>query len=500
MRRFKVFTARSALSLILLLVIVNIFVSLYTVHRQDLSQNWAIQDIFSIEAFRPNNHYTIKPYSYSSPIIQKQGCIITVILMEPNFNTAVFASLESVAAFVYPRERTCILIQTSICQYQTNDTVTSERSYQYVIELIHKGAGPIFKDMIQMGNVRVTILDHVKYQLQQCDYFYSPSNPWLNYYYWNDYKTDKNIENGGNTDDRSRSTGEFVPGQDSDFVLTIQKDAVLCTGLDALAWKEYSFVGAPWPPLPTWWSCTQLPANWIYWHSTGYEIPPYPSETDFCTNPNIGPIGNGGLSLRSRYWMQQAIDYCPDADLSGLVNVSTTRTCYTTNTGNEDIYFATIFRGLIHNAHNAYFTGNNRTRMTIDSVTAPSPLKLPSVLEAAFFATETQWLQDVVKHYDIPSWKVDAMVQKMAWWDGKYNRKYMPSSNFKTKVEDGRVRFQRLKSIEEKSLGQKPFMPIGIHKLWKYDGKNQWGEKENLNHFIKECPYLKDIIPKDYYS
>ena len=191
-------------------------------------------------------------------------------------------------------------------------------------------AGPLLKYRIELGNVRITNLNHTKYQLQQCNYFYSPSNPWLNYYYWNDYDT-----TATSSSSYRMTRGEFISGQDSDFILTIQKDVILCTILDVYAWREYSYVGAPWPALPTWWSCTQLIANWNYWHSMttittktirdGRHIPSYPTQQDFSNNPNIGPIGNGGFSLRSRYWIQQAIQYCPDEILSGLDNVASTK-------------------------------------------------------------------------------------------------------------------------------------------------------------------------------
>ena len=210
---------------------------------------------------------------------------------------------------------------------------------------------------------------------------------------------------------------------------------------------------------------------------------------------------------------------CPDEILSGLDNVASTKSCYTINTGNEDIYFATIFRGMIHNAMTTTPTTttihhNHTTISVLTTTKVIKPLKLPSVLEAAFFSTETQWLQDVIKHYNITSKDIDTMIDKLAWWDGKYSHhlqnekegtsissheelNHDMSSN--VGVEDGRIRFQRLISIDDTSMGKKPFISIGMHKVWKHAGETLMGNKESMEHFLKECPYMKDIIPEDYY-
>ena len=485
MRRFKVLAWFSLASVLLLVHFV------YTVHRETAASSSHLA-LVPVQHEIPHNLLavtTIQPYAYSSRVIQKSACVITVLLVEPTLDTAVMASLESVAAFVHPRERTCILIQTALCPFQSNnETDTDEMAYQRLIEFLYGMARPLLKNMIRSGNVRVTILNHTRYQLQGCDYFYSPSNPWLNYFYWNDYLID---------DPHAQRVGEFVHGQDADLVLTIQRDAVLCHDLDARAWKEFSFVGAPWPPSPEWWSCSQLRANWITWHSSSStnenEIPPYPSEADFCTNPNIGPIGNGGLSLRSRLWMQRAIEYCPDRSLSGLTVQSYNNTCSTFNTGNEDIYFATILRGFVHNHLDSSLSwtksGTNHSR------SSSPPLKLPTMLEAAFFATETQWVSDMVRHYNTSSKEIEATVQKLEWWNGKYYDNKISPSNVKSMVEDGRARFQRMKLLEVNSLGKKPILPIGLHKFWKYAGKELLDNEESYTHFMNECPYLKDIMP-----
>jgi len=418
----------------------------------------------------------IQQYAYSNPIIQQLGCAITAVLMHPNLGKAAFAVLESVATFVFPKERVCILIQTSICAYQAEANVTAEMAYQHVIEYINEEARPLFKGMIQMGNVRVTVLNHTLYHLEECDR-YHPNNPWLNYYFWNDYDTI--LVNGTEV-----HVGEFVPGRDSDLFLGLQTDMVLCTGLDASAWKEFSYVGAPWTigkhDIVGYWPQLHKPPE-----LKDAVAPPFPSAAEFDSDPKMGPIGNGGLTLRSRYWMQQVIDYCPHTVLSDLVNVSSTRTCFADFVYAEDVYFATLLRGLAYNEHNPSFiwhTNNNKTH---------TPLKLPTMIEAAYFAVESRLFREVANSYQTSDEDIDAMVDKLSWWDGKYTNGSSISTNMSTigiqVVEDGRIRFKRLKTLEMES--GEPIVSIGLHKPWWYglDGARA--------QFMNECPHLKDVWP-----
>ena len=418
---------------------------------------------------QPTTAYEIQEYTYSNPVILNQGCVITVVFMDPRIDELSFASLESVAAFVFPKERTCILIQTSVCQYQTDSSVTTYMAYQHLIKHIDANAGPLLKGMIQRGNVRMTVQNHTQYHVEKCDFF-NANNAWLNYYYWDDYQ----FETINGTD--VPVSGEFIAGQDSDFVLTIQRDTTLCTGLDALAWAEFSYVGAPWTD-----GKVDIPGYWPQLHSPPElqdpVIPPFP---EFNNDNKLGPIGNGGLSLRSRYWMQHAIDYCPHTTFSNLVNISSTRTCFASYVYVEDVYFGTLLRGLAYNEHNSSLLYRKRAKLS-DKKSHP-PLKLPTMLEATYFSLEEWLFRDIVGRYQASQDDVDTMIKRLAWWDGKHG------DALNITVEDGRMRYQRLRNLEIESGGQKPFVPIGLHNIWIY------GHGNAREHYMKECPYLKDNL------
>jgi hypothetical protein len=192
--------------------------------------------------------------------------------------------------------------------------------------------------------------------------------------------------------------------------------------------------------------------------------------------------------------MQRAIEYCPDTQLSGLGSTNTT-TCSTANTGNEDIYFATILRGMVHNHMDRKVSINAQQSRSTSSLSETPPLKLPSMLEAAYFSTETLWLTDVIQQYHVKPRLLQDVMETFEWWDGKYPSTASTNTTPST-AEDGRARFRRLKDLEQSSWGKKPIVPIGLHKFWKYDYyRNLLNETESYEHLMRECPYLKDILP-----
>jgi Protein of unknown function (DUF5672) len=160
--------------------------------------------------------------------------------------------------------------------------------------------------------------------------------------------------------------GEFIAGQDSDQILIVQNDAVLCHPLDVNLWKEYAYVGAPWN-LHHIQYYSRMPLSWRFWHSEASnnnskidEIPSYPSDT--CHNPD-----HGGLSIQSRYWMREAIRYCPQVKYSGLnedeIKQASCVISHIMGNEQEDYYYATILRGLFHNRHNGTTEYKNAIRL-----------------------------------------------------------------------------------------------------------------------------------------
>jgi hypothetical protein len=434
-----------------------------------------------IQPSQPPTEPLLQTHTYASPIIRKEGCIITVVLMEPTLNQGSFAALESVATNLHPLDRTCVLIQTSLCTLNHHSSLLESKTpYQLLTDSITQAARPLFRKMIQAGNVRVTIMNQTRYNHPSCSKF-DANHAWMSYDYWGDY---------------SHQGGEFVADIDSDFVLLMQADSVLCHGLHVPSWNHLTFVGAPWTPhAVSWWNpCRDLHENWKQMHGSN-PVPPFPDSDALCNDPKRGPIGNGGLSLRSRQWMQRAIQYCPSS-FSGLSSSSSPCSLSFKNGPPEDVYFSTILLGLDHNP--SLLLAMNDTNVSILNSTSSSkskskPLQLATMYEAGLFSSESLVLSHLLTHYNQSS-TLDMMnlIQKY-WWDGKYNEREIQMLNLsKTaiqQVENGLQKYQRMKKLELESSGTKPIIPIGFHKAWQFfkmDG-----------HIFHECPLYRDQLSSE---
>jgi Protein of unknown function (DUF5672) len=436
----------------------------------------------------------MQQYSYANPYIQRHGCVMTVLLLDPTLKPAVYFSLESVAANVHPINETCILIQTSLCRIQKmygleEDSSSYNTAYKILAESIYNASKPLFRRLIELGNVRVSIFNHSKYQTASCDDFRVVNTPFLHIDYWSNYyyldSEGSKVELHGpdrnfkveETNPTTRLSGEFVADQDSDFLLVIQDDCVLCHGFDVYSWNHFAFVGAPWHPN---YFCNKFGSHWNQWHLAANgnasiaSIPPYP--TDMCTNPETGPVGNGGLALRSRYWLREVIRYCPAVKYSGLSEQELTdAVCLhksVTLDSQEDAYFGTILRGF-------FFNGKN--------------VSMPTVLEAALFSTEMYYFQDHCVHYPNCSKESEESMIKKLWWSGENtkhdNLRAHPSHH------EGWNRYERMKKIWLESGKTQPIISIGYHAMHKF----QQNKIKNAYHYIVgECPYLEGILPEEF--
>jgi Protein of unknown function (DUF5672) len=449
-------------------------------------------------------------HTYSNPWIIENGCVMTVSLLDPSLGPPVFFTLESVAENVHPINQTCILIQTSICRIQKNynleeDLSSYNEAYMILTELIYNSSKPLLRSLIELGNVRVSIFNHTKYQTSNCQDFRSVNNPFFHIDYWSDYyyfdtqgnKIVLNSNNNSNTDiisaigtddqvSNSKTnlsfllSGEFVPNQDSDFILVIQNDAVLCHGLDVFSWNHFPFVGAPWG---TGYVCRKFRKQWYQWHAAAYgynestsTIPYYPN--DMCTNPEVAPYGNGGLSLRSRYWMREAIRYCPQVSYSGLSEQEKQNApCLHTGIrfdSQEDVYYGVILRGMFSNMKNV------------------TSHRMPTVLEASLFATESRYFMDHYNAFSSSSQYSEEVMVKQLWWRGENGTLDNDTDNSTLSYHEGWDRYQRMKTIWIESNHSKPIVPIGYHAIHKYDASLiKWA----YHHIIEECPYLIGILP-----
>jgi hypothetical protein len=424
------------ISLLLGISLVNVSrsFSLYGEGSDGVHPGWTMPKSVTAVAGSGNEHFSLTT-QYQNPQILREGCSVTVVLMDPNVGTGALWTLESVAEYIRPVETTCILIQTSICQEGSPDDETSTISMRYLrrTKRLEEGAQPLFRRMIHQGNVRMTVLDPTYYKLNSCENFYNPSYAWQNWHYW--------------------GPREFVE-QDSDLVLMVQDDAVLCRPLDIRLWQDAAWVGAPWPASKgdkLWNYCSSMPASWEAFHeakavgradhdrSQTIKFPPYPSPDQLCSDNMVGPQGNGGLSLRQRSWLRKAIEYCPT--VAAGIDASEAR-CDAHTTIAEDSYFVTILRGM----------------------GAP----LPSAYDAALFVWESRSVTQIVKQYNIvnETWKQERMA-----------RRWVPDEYLENRVSNS-------------STSDEWFVPIGIHKPW-----NQFFKDKMCHPQIhRDCKYLRHII------
>mmetsp|Transcript_41634 Transcript_41634/g.60938 ORF Transcript_41634/g.60938 Transcript_41634/m.60938 type:complete len:300 (+) Transcript_41634:991-1890(+) len=284
---------------------------------------------------------------------------------------------------------------------------------------------------------------NAQYKMKSCSNFYNPSLAFMNPNYWID---------------------EFLPKVDSDLILMIQGDSFLCHHLDPEKWRDVAFVGGVWPRVldhPKIKMCGYMPAKWRSWthkqrmwesqqQGSLYKFPVNrPTKLQNMTFPPIctggrAPVGNGGLSLRSRKWMVEAITNCPQTLYSGMntsdmINLA----CLVHDLVYEDVYFGIVLAGL----------------------QAP----LPMAFEAALFSAEMLFPEEVTSFYGELSMEDKERYVQQRWG------------------EDG-------VSLYKHMQGNDYTVPIGMHKPWWYHSDEVLQKEEMLQH----CKFLKYMYqPKD---
>lgn len=334
--------------------------------------------------------------TYGKDILQNpKACEITVVIMDPRIpnlqkGSPDFFALESVGAYL---PNACVIIQTSKCkfqmpnqnqeQYNENPNPPSDKIVdQAVYQRIYALSLPLFQDMMERGRVRVKFLNHQTYHLRSCHDFFNPSAAVMNVNYW--------------------GKDEFIPDVDSDTVLIFQGDAMLCHSFDVDYWRKFALVGGVWHN----YACGMLKDHWklymkpqaSYKHKEMNNLLTdedkkleYELDAEFpsiCRNKQgkkngLGPLGNGGFSLRSRKAMIKAIQTCPHTTWSGidvkdrslpcLVQVKNDRDIHAMQ---EDVYFGTVLRA----------TG----------------AVMPTAYEATLFSTEMNWPGQALAQYGGP--------------------------------------------------------------------------------------------------
>lgn len=392
------------------------------------------------EYFTNNSLNRISLATYGPNIIQN-GCNITVQIMDPRISTShrgapVFFTLESVGAFI---PDACVVITTSKCKIHLHNKDKTQMTVDDALyHHIYNSSLPLFQAMIKRGQVRVKILDHTMYNLKRCDNFYNPSAALMNVNYW---------------------TGVFIDGVDSDMVLIMQDDSVLCNEPNFEYLRRYPYIGALWLEYECnlikklWKDFTQVPlkeyrdkerSGFLSDQDRRPDLENVTSTIDsYCDKAHgIGAVGNGGLSLRSRKAMVRVINTCPHVLWSGIDLVNRTFPCLVTGEPAEDLYFATVLRGL----------------------NAP----MPTAYEAAVFSVERVWPSEVTNRFGGPK---------------TYNELVETTRNVMKRVNFAHVN------------GRIETVPLGFHQAHYFNPKSVTLEGD-LAAFCPHNPFVLDPLEK----
>ncbi|KAL3766951.1 hypothetical protein ACHAW5_001795 [Stephanodiscus triporus] len=364
--------------------------------------------------------------NYTSTAVLNGGCRLTVSIVDPRpptsgINHPIWFALESVAAYV---PYACVVFHTSSCKsmLQTQNMPagpTDGQKVNAVAQSIYGRSLPLFRRMMERGLVRVNVLNSEKYG-EKCDNFGSGNSIFLNIRFWLD---------------------EFIDGVDSDMILTTQQDAVLCRHLDIDLWKHYAYVGAPWSPWV--WGCSQeqnCDCMRNLWRTNAPKcngVENHLAEENIlqiCTPGHGGFQGNGGLSIRNRSWMIEALRRCP-TQFSGLGT-------------QEDVFFSTVL-----NAINA---------------------TMPSAFEAALFSVCSTFAEQTFDiYYKLNSDEIADTVKRL--WGN----------------DTGMSVYNR---IHQSNSSNRYTIPLGIHQLWNYGHAEhcQGVAPEGCTYALKEQPNIHE--------
>jgi len=318
---------------------------------------------------------------------------------------------------------------------------------QAVYQQIYDSSLPLFQDMMERGRVRVKFLNHQTYHLRSCHDYFNPSAAVMNVNYW--------------------GKDEFILDVDSDTVLIFQGDAMLCHSFDVDYWRKFALVGAVWNEN----ECDMLKDHWklymkpqvSYKHKEVMNLLTaedkkleYELDAEFPTickdkqrrKNGLGPLGNGGFSLRSRKAMIKAIQTCPHAIWSGIDVKDRSLPCLVhiqndkdIRAMQEDVYFGTVLRA----------TG----------------ALMPTAYEATLFSTEMNWPDQALARYGGP--EEEAELIRIA---RDASCEYHGAST---------VRWTNSQILKQDTV------PIGFHQPFRHHVKESFLTGDVVN----QCPFVK---------
>jgi len=421
-----------------------------TTTRRNIDYDYdAIYNSFGThESYNTTNRHIVVNFNtfgnYTSPAVRTTGCRLTVSIVDPrpptsDYNHPIWFALESVAMYV---PYACVVFHTSDCHLNNiaegGSPRTTEQRLNLVAQYMYNKSLPLFRHMMEHGQVRINILNDNrtpnKYSIPSCNDFGKGNSIFLNINFW---------------------LHEFIDNVDSDMILTLQSDSVICHDFVIELWNQYAYVGAPWAQ---WiWNCGAMKERWYdilssKCNSMKEKYTPEESMSKICTPHHGGLQGNGGLSLRNRKWMIEAIRRCP-SQYSGLSKFQ--------HLGDiaEDLFFSTVLNAL------------NSSMM-------------PTAYEASLFAVESIFLEQLLNQSET----TNASLMVHPWVDVDYN-----FTLDKDEIQDtvqrlwgydtGMTSYDRTHRRHDSTNNHTTFtIPLALHQPWNGILKSACGAPKNKHN------------------
>eukprot|EP00590_Aulacoseira_subarctica_P009972 CAMPEP_0172419290 /NCGR_PEP_ID=MMETSP1064-20121228/5737_1 /TAXON_ID=202472 /ORGANISM="Aulacoseira subarctica , Strain CCAP 1002/5" /LENGTH=423 /DNA_ID=CAMNT_0013158709 /DNA_START=161 /DNA_END=1432 /DNA_ORIENTATION=- len=329
--------------------------------------------------------------NYTSSNVAMYGCNLTVTLIDNRvpanpYNHRVWYMLESIASFA---PYACVAIHTTACHvisHSENITTVPTKLHQTEVSAraIYDRSLPLHRRMMERGQVRIGILEIGSYNIKACE-SWDANNLYTNVDFW------KN---------------EFFDGIDSNAILLVQDDAILCRYFNVTPWKEYAYVGSPWDPDNNEYNFCDIVRG--QWRKYAKRCSLLNLVSELPDSPGVC-FGNGGVSLRNRMWTIQVLQECPF------------------HSWNEDLYFSAVFNGF----------------------RAP----LPTSFEASLFSAETILPDDVLLKLNITlsPIEIEETKTRLLGRSGIYEKRD------RTELFDDAGSKQTLRTI-----------PLFFHQAWRY--------------------------------
>lgn len=388
----------------------------------------------------------LENYDFDSYSNENERCPITVVYVHPYFanlkrgSPSLFA-IESIAVLM---PKACIVIQTSQCSFE-NQTPKAEQELQHMslLNSIYKQSFSIVEgethDMMDRGQVRMTFLNHTKYNLPACDDFSHFSRALMNVEYWRD-------EFG------QRDSETVMMVQDG---LDRQKDspsAVLCHSFDLEALRKFAFVATPLEQNGNIFSgvdhCTFIKDKWTKSTATTSSLSWLANIQKACLK-GVAPMPlQSGFTLQNRIAMRRAIETCPHHQWSGMnVNVlGKDRDCIWQEE-DDGLYFSTVFAAM-------------------------SGVVLPTGAEASYFSVKEMWPEQAMANYGGPFFT--------------FNRQVLAGEL--TCIYEGA-------SVIVQGRKEKHTIPISFDLGWTTNQSKGTMQTAVMSHdVIAQCPFIKYVL------